>query len=98
MDHVPIEVHGQEAVLVRVHRGLVERDVERDDARTERAQRAEEVGVRLVGQGVVPVLAHGVDVECDDGDLVADGGVSDLDRLVVNNRLEGGVERFAREE
>jgi len=34
----------------------------------------------------------------DDGDLVADGGVADLDRLVVDNRLEGGVERLAREE
>jgi len=95
-DHVAGIPHGRRegTVVLGILGGVIERNVERDDARALRLERSQEVGVSLVRQRI-SVLIHGLVIERDDRHLVRDGWIPDVDRLVVHDRLKGRVEELS---
>ena len=89
---------GEGAILIGVRRRVIEADVERDDARLHRLERAQEVGIRLSGQRIAAVLRDRGVVDRHDRDLVADLGRRDGYRTVVDHRLQRRIEHLAGEE
>ena len=85
---------GEGPVLFWVDRRIVESDVERDDARVQGAEGAKKVRVRLVRERIPAVLGDRGIVEGDDGYLIADGRVPEVDGLVVDRGLKRRVEEL----
>jgi len=81
------------AVLFGVLRGVVEADVEGDHAGVQRLERPKQLGVDRARKWVA-VLVDGSVVERDDGHLIRERGVPDVDRLVVDDRLKRRVEEI----